>query len=494
QKAGKVNEFFTEAESEFFAEWPEISRLFGPEATVEGLSEEEMSEYGAALRRRKGQIHSKFYNDQSKTRHEKPKALSIHGLLSTGGNGPSTRAPQEVEVYSKLFYKDRIKENVDAHKKDVPHRKNIAVVRRETQIAYDNESEEVKREVRARLDALKASASAQAETSSTTTRTPADYQKAIDSVPQFLEQLFAYLAEETGWAYSVVGGGPCPDEGGALQTISYHIGTTPAGHNFKHSYMKFAEAVMDPFLKFLNAKFPPAERARWIFNDSEDDEVEPDSPGLSDTPTGAPPSEMPRSARTSALDAAANDCVTETRLAPVNNALAPVDNALAPVDNAPATNVSATNVPAAEAIADLSTALFAFGSTDDDSESTPPPTFDLSAPFTQEELNMYAGITGPSDVPNGEPSPGALVGQQESLMDLLDDAMPPPYLSAIPPSFAGPPSALPSSYFPPPPPAAFPPGPFPMHAHPPGLHAAVTVAPRVAISASPRVIVTFSYI
>ncbi|KAH9832028.1 uncharacterized protein C8Q71DRAFT_714621 [Rhodofomes roseus] len=240
QKAGKVNEFFTEAESEFFAEWPEISRLFGPDATVEGLSEEELNEYGAALRRRKGQIHSKFYNDQSKTRHEKPKALSVQGLLSTGGHGSSTRAPQEVEVYSKLFYKDRIKDTVDAQKKDVPRSKNIAVVRRETQVAYDNESEEVKREVRARVDALKASASAQvAERSLTTTRTPADYQKcvtltmsqsyidwfarAIDSVPQFLERLFAYLAEETGWAYSVMGGGPCPDEGGALQTISYVI-------------------------------------------------------------------------------------------------------------------------------------------------------------------------------------------------------------------------------------------------------------------------------
>ncbi|KAH9836219.1 uncharacterized protein C8Q71DRAFT_724057 [Rhodofomes roseus] len=262
QKIAKVTAFLTEAEAQFWEQWPELPGLFGPEITVQDLSDEQLETYRNALQKRKLQIRAKFYNDQAKTRHEKLKTLSLSAVISAG-KSTSTRVPQEVEVYSKLYYRDKVKESVEEEIKNGQgsKNKNIGVVRRETALAFEAETDEVKAEVKAFVQKVKEATAAESK-ERPVERTPQRYQSAINDLPRFLEYVLLYLAEETGWALTVMGGGPCPEEGGAIQTFAYHVGTTDAGHNFKQTYMNYQEAVMDPYARFLKAKYPPAERAR----------------------------------------------------------------------------------------------------------------------------------------------------------------------------------------------------------------------------------------
>ena len=53
QKASKVKEYLTEAQSEFFERWPEVEAMFGVGAVVSSLNKEQMEQYTQALKRRK---------------------------------------------------------------------------------------------------------------------------------------------------------------------------------------------------------------------------------------------------------------------------------------------------------------------------------------------------------------------------------------------------------------------------------------------------------
>lgn len=92
--------------------------------------------------------------------------------------------------------------------------------------------------------------------------------RALDGVPAFLRQVFEQASEQTGWAFTVLAGGPCPEEGGAIKTMSYvfcilyiticseiasrfHVGQTPAGNTFKMTHPKWQEHVALPFRSFL---------------------------------------------------------------------------------------------------------------------------------------------------------------------------------------------------------------------------------------------------
>ncbi|KAH9911487.1 uncharacterized protein B0H18DRAFT_1128635 [Fomitopsis serialis] len=265
QKANKVSQFMTETESEFFEKWPELTKMYGPDVALDDLTEEQMTKYGAALQKRKDQMRSKFYNDAYATRRDTPKALTLAALLPAAPP-PAKRAPQRLEAYSKLYYQDKVKASVaDATKdEDVPEARNINIVHRELASAFSLEPPEVQAEVQSYIQQQKAAIElakkAAATMPSLANRTPEEYNSAIKELPQFLGPLLKVASELTGLSISCYGGGPWPEEGGALQTFSFHIGKTAAGHDFAATYAGHEKYVMQPFGKFLNAKYPPAER------------------------------------------------------------------------------------------------------------------------------------------------------------------------------------------------------------------------------------------
>ncbi|KAH9922229.1 uncharacterized protein B0H18DRAFT_1121046 [Fomitopsis serialis] len=297
QKANKVSQFMTETESEFFEKWPELTKMYGPDVALDDLTEEQMTKYGAALQKRKDQMRSKFYNDVYATRRDTPKALTLAALLPAAPP-PAKRAPQRLEAYSKLYYQDKVKASVaDATKdEDVPEARNINIVRRELASAFSLEPPEVQAEVQSYIQQQKAAIElakkAAATMPSLANRTPEEYNSAIKELPQFLGPLLKVASELTGLSISCYGGGPWPEEGGALQTFSFHIGKTAAGHDFAATYAGHEKYVMQPFGKFLNAKYPPAERARRALpSGSRSPLVSADSAQVTTQPAG--PSTIP---------------------------------------------------------------------------------------------------------------------------------------------------------------------------------------------------------
>ncbi|TFY56549.1 hypothetical protein EVJ58_g7573 [Rhodofomes roseus] len=276
QKAGKVSAFFTEAEGQFFERWPELTRLFGSNVALSTLTPEQEDAYRDALVARKKRIHAKFYNQHSKLKKGEANGVSLTSLLNASGKNAGTRNPQELEVYMKLYYKDRVQSGVEAEIKEhnIPNSKTIGVVRRHTQLAYDNETEEVKAEVKAKLAELKGAAAVKQSTNPSSTLSPAEYQRTINALPRLGQELTRTLCLNSGWSAFLLIGGPCPEEGGALKTMAFFDGETVAGHTFKQTYMSYEENVIDPWNLFLKAAFPREERLRRALSST----PEPDPP------------------------------------------------------------------------------------------------------------------------------------------------------------------------------------------------------------------------
>ncbi|KAH9831678.1 uncharacterized protein C8Q71DRAFT_861684 [Rhodofomes roseus] len=294
QKAGKVSAFFTETEGQFFERWPELTRLFGPDVALSTLTAEQEVAYRDALVARKKRIHAKFYNLHSKLKKGEANGVSLTSLLSASGKGAGTRCPQELEVYMKLYYKDKIQPGVEAEIKEnnVPSSKTIGVIRRHTQLAYDDETEEVKAEVRAKLSELKGAAAAAAAKQSSAANaglSPAEYQRTINALPRIGQEVTRTLCLNSGWSAFLVIGGPCPEEGGALKTMAFFDGQTVAGHTFKQAYMGYEENIIDPWNAFLKAVYPREERLRRALTST----PEPESSGPS-VATAPPPSTAPQ--------------------------------------------------------------------------------------------------------------------------------------------------------------------------------------------------------
>ena len=141
------------------------------------------------------------------------------------------RRLQETEIYSRLYYKDRIAPIVNERRKalgaDV---KSILVVKGVTKELWDNEELDVKEVV------AKERAKAQTLEPDVPERTPQQFQEyvihslrdidtdflqprsAIDELPTYLEEVLYKITELTGLTVSVIFGGPIPKANGTISS------------------------------------------------------------------------------------------------------------------------------------------------------------------------------------------------------------------------------------------------------------------------------------
>ncbi|KAK0465844.1 hypothetical protein IW261DRAFT_1426994 [Armillaria novae-zelandiae] len=77
-------------------------------------------------------------------------------------------------------------------------------------------------------------------------QSPADYLEAIDQAPALLQCFLQEVAEQTGWWFSVIAGGPLPTDNGNIHMWSFHIGKTVQGQNFLDEYAGFSVDPNDP--------------------------------------------------------------------------------------------------------------------------------------------------------------------------------------------------------------------------------------------------------
>ncbi|KAK0478009.1 hypothetical protein EDD18DRAFT_1365152 [Armillaria luteobubalina] len=123
-------------------------------------------------------------------------------------------------------------------------------------------------------------------------RSPADYLEAIDQVPVLLQCFLQEIAEQTGWWFSVLAGGPLPAENGNIHTRSFHIGQTPQGRTFLDEYAAFSVNPKDPnsqrrtFEESISALYATKVHAQCALNQAQLDLLNETAP--MDTPLATP--------------------------------------------------------------------------------------------------------------------------------------------------------------------------------------------------------------
>ncbi|KAK0488131.1 hypothetical protein EDD18DRAFT_1359809 [Armillaria luteobubalina] len=246
----------------FLEQWP----ILECQEKVTGNTPEDIAKrahQNVFYQQRKDQIIRKFDNNRNKARIA---ATSTSNPFKKAVTSPKKKVlfllkPQRhvraVEVYSHLYYPTRIKPIVVAaiQKKalsNLSQGKKLTLINTITRQMFESESNAIKEEI------------------FTTAEQIQEYLDAIDVALTLLNRFLQDLAIQTGWWFTVIGGGLDPADNGNIHTGSFHIGQNEHGHHFENEYTHFSvdpkdtdahhtsfdESVIAPFGRYLKMLFP----------------------------------------------------------------------------------------------------------------------------------------------------------------------------------------------------------------------------------------------
>ncbi|KAJ3489501.1 hypothetical protein NLJ89_g11525 [Agrocybe chaxingu] len=186
------------------------------------------------------------------------------------------RVSSEINIYSRKYYDQRVKPIADPQLVGAPEKAHLAIRNRCIIEAWKNETPEIKAEVLAeREQEIKAKEEAKAAVDKPWTLEGCA--TALLEMPQKLQTFLENQAKRTEWCFTLIGGGPDPTFG-KMRTFAVHIGQDTFGSSFKNSHPNYQAHIYEPFLKFLNEVYPPAEIARrTLRKESADDGAIPSS-------------------------------------------------------------------------------------------------------------------------------------------------------------------------------------------------------------------------
>ncbi|KIK34950.1 hypothetical protein CY34DRAFT_97030 [Suillus luteus UH-Slu-Lm8-n1] len=169
---------------------------------------------------------------------------------------------QPWEMYSKTHYmkvKDAVKTEQEELKKvpfaEPAKKTTLGIVKWHVKAAFGNESEEVKAEVLAAIEAMKEVKSAEIEEAKKQDHDKDVMCSYISKIAVILTQFFEELHEMTNWVFTVLMGGPHPAAGGTLDVSSFHVGTMKLGNRFSQAYPQFSQNIMVPYTQFVECVF-----------------------------------------------------------------------------------------------------------------------------------------------------------------------------------------------------------------------------------------------
>ncbi|TFY57514.1 hypothetical protein EVJ58_g6971 [Rhodofomes roseus] len=227
REAGTLSRFWPEVGREWFKVFPERNTLYpdfhGP------LTEDEAAALDKAIGNRAKRLRNWFNNKNGQKARRAESARVDLNILKPRGR----RALQATEVYSRKYYKDRVKPLVDDALKSGDYDKTarLNLIKRLTRETYEDESPEIKAEVEAevlaaRQELVESSDEGGDGDNEERDATPASSvnavyrQAAVDNLPAMLRQLFAELRRRTGWYFYTVGAG-LNDEG-RVSSMAFH--------------------------------------------------------------------------------------------------------------------------------------------------------------------------------------------------------------------------------------------------------------------------------
>ncbi|KAF8065990.1 hypothetical protein FPV67DRAFT_1450220 [Lyophyllum atratum] len=196
------------------------------------------------------QRFKEWYSNNSKAR----KVSKTPALTFQFDKPKPTRAPQAIKVYSKGHYKEKVKDSVKAEMADkgIIPKLQLPVIRCQLAEAFAAESAEVQQAVLAEVQTAKATMKLpQVEP----TYTPQSYAVAIDCVPEAARKFIDVMSLQTGWVWSVLGGGPDPVNHGRIRTVGYHYGKSHIGHSFKEAHGTYNDTIQEPYGTFVQSLY-----------------------------------------------------------------------------------------------------------------------------------------------------------------------------------------------------------------------------------------------
>ncbi|KAH6907218.1 hypothetical protein BKA70DRAFT_1428181 [Coprinopsis sp. MPI-PUGE-AT-0042] len=170
---------------------------------------------------------------------------------------PAKRKLQPLQAYSRLFYKDEVRDAYLAARDAYVEECKKANVAPTQEIAFRNqwlkerleaESEEVKRQVEEYRE-TESKETVEDEDGATKN---ARFARNIPKLPKTLQGICQSIHDETGFAVSITVGGPHPMYGGKVVTLSRHFGKTHSGQTYEEfvgeSEYDHQLALFDDFL------------------------------------------------------------------------------------------------------------------------------------------------------------------------------------------------------------------------------------------------------
>ncbi|KAG2137515.1 hypothetical protein DEU56DRAFT_756091 [Suillus clintonianus] len=272
----KANRNYEPLWNPFFEAWaekfPERAVVFKDIPLDVDLTEEQSTVLAEAWALRQQRLMEKFRNDlgasKAGRRANGQHTATVQKMMKNimkGSTDKPTRVLQPWEMYSKTHYtkvKDAVKTEQEELKKapfaEPAKKTTLGIVKRHLKAAFKNESEEVKAEVLAAIEAMKEAKCAEIEEAKKQDHDKDAMCSYISKIAAILTQFFEELHEMTDWVFTVLMGGPHPAAGGTLDVSSFHVGTTKLGNRFSQAYPQFSQNIMVPYTQFVERVFPDA--------------------------------------------------------------------------------------------------------------------------------------------------------------------------------------------------------------------------------------------
>ncbi|KAF7984494.1 hypothetical protein HWV62_14626 [Athelia sp. TMB] len=231
---------------------------------LRGMTEAQQTKWceGKGLNQKKGQLRTWFRWRQTKLAHStgtRAPTSSITALFAASGK---SRLLTQIEKYSKLYFPTRVRHVVAKALTvygDHPTRaQTLITIKKVTSEMWEAEDDETREEVFAAmaLDKAKRDSALLNQTSDSESRTPVQYQSSIDTLAPLLKQIFDELSKTTGWAFTILMGGPVPQADGNITSASHHSGVGTAGNDWGRAYPDFDKAIIGPYQDFLRHIYP----------------------------------------------------------------------------------------------------------------------------------------------------------------------------------------------------------------------------------------------
>ncbi|KAF8341777.1 hypothetical protein F5887DRAFT_1076366 [Amanita rubescens] len=273
QMDNRLKRFHSELFEGWFKSWPEEPRVFG-ETWKKGdlLTEDNVKVLRKAIQTRQVQLNN-YVRWRAAGKVVRTRASGVLKGFINKERKPVKRARknQKLELYSQKYYETRFKDQVDREiadtapldetKKDFQKRK-MTIYRKWRSFSWEKESEDVKEEIVALWNADEnlddEVADGEPDLDGTEDPVTNGYGGCIDQLGELLTSFLRDLKDETGWAFTILGGGL--NRNGEVKIVASHIGKTAAGGTFPEVCDDYQHNVLQEFLAFVKLRHPIEER------------------------------------------------------------------------------------------------------------------------------------------------------------------------------------------------------------------------------------------